>query len=240
MTDQMPDMGALVRPGAALREFRAERGLTLADVSQRTGLPVSTLSKIENGRMELTIEKFLRISLALDVNIADLFGTPTAQYAPGATSRRRSITRRSEGKVVTTKNGEARYQAFDLLNKDLTPLVTQINVRSIEEFGDFHRHDGEEFVYVLEGELAFYSDSYTPAYLEAGDSIYFDSGMGHAYVAVGDAPCRILSVFSTSEDQVKFVQSQSKLDEVVASLRASEQSPQSEDASVRDVALDKS
>src|SRR3546814_10556096 len=67
MTDQMPDMGALVRPGAALREFRAERGLTLAELSQRTGLPVSSLSKIENDKVELTIDKLLRISLALDV-----------------------------------------------------------------------------------------------------------------------------------------------------------------------------
>src|SRR3546814_4226492 len=114
-----------------------------------------------------------------DVCSSDLiFGTPTGQYSPGASSRRRSITRASEGMAVTTRNGEVRYQAYDLLNKDLTPMVAQVHARSIEEFGDFHRHDGEEFVYVLDGELAFYSDSYTPAYLKAGDSIYFDSGMG--------------------------------------------------------------
>src|SRR3546814_18995090 len=90
-TGHIPDMGVLVRPGAALREFRAERGLTLAELSQRTGLPVSSLSKIENDKVELTIDKLLRISLALDVNIADIFGTPTGQYSPGASSRRRSI-----------------------------------------------------------------------------------------------------------------------------------------------------
>src|SRR3546814_17905180 len=119
--------------------------------------------------------------------------------------------------AVTTRNGEVRYQAYDLLNKDLTPMVAQVHARSIEEFGDFHRHDGEEFVYVLDGELAFYSDSYTPAYLKAGDSIYFDSGMGHAYVAFGDVPCRILSVFSTSADQgVNLVKRQSKPVDVVA------------------------
>src|SRR3546814_7235029 len=81
--------------------------------------------------------------------------------------------------AVTTRNGEVRYQAYDLLNKDLTPMVAQVHARSIEEFGDFHRHDGEEFVYVLDGELAFYSDSYTPAYLKAGDSIYFDRSEEH-------------------------------------------------------------
>lgn len=224
MTDRLPEMGALVRPGAVLKGFRLERGLTLAEVSQQTGLPISTLSKIENGKMELTIDKLLRISLALEVNIADIFGTPTAQYAQGGTSRRRSITRGSNGKTVATKNGEVRYHAYDLLNKDLTPMIAEIQARSIEEFGDFHRHDGEEFVLVLEGELAFYSDTYTPSYLKAGDSIYFDSGMGHAYVAVGDEPCRILSIFSTSDAQVvNFMQSQSKLDEAGANSRASEE-----------------
>src|SRR3546814_3832096 len=126
----MPDMVARVRPGVALREFRAERGLTLAELSQRTGLPVSSLSKIENDTVELTIDKLLRISLALDVNIADIFGTPTGHYSPGASSRRRSITRASEGMAVTTRNGEVRYQAYDLLNKDLTPMVAQVPARA--------------------------------------------------------------------------------------------------------------
>lgn len=210
MAEQVPDMGALVRPGSALKGFRLERGLTLAEVGDRTGLPVSTLSKIENGKMELTIDKLLRISLALEINIADLFGTPTNQYAPSGASRRRSITRANEGKCVITGNGEFRYHAYDLLNKDISPLVAEVRARSIEEFGEFHRHEGEEFVYVLEGELAFYSDTYTPAYLKVGDSIYFDSGMGHAYVAVGDEPCRILSMFSTSDAQVvDFMESRS-------------------------------
>ena len=198
----VPSAGSsgLVRPGAALKGFRNEKGLTLAEVGQRTGLPVSTLSKIENGRIETTIEKLLRISLALDVNIADIFGTPDIPSVRPSTSRR-SITRAGEGKSVSTFNGVCHYQAYELLNKGLTPLVAEINARTIEEFGDFHRHDGEEYVHVLEGELIFCSDAYTPAYLKVGDSLYFDSSMGHAYLAGGNANCRILSVFSTPETQ---------------------------------------
>src|SRR3546814_17229062 len=60
MTDQMPDIGALVRPGAALREFRVERGLTLAELSPRSGLPVSSLSPLEHETVEVTIYKLLR------------------------------------------------------------------------------------------------------------------------------------------------------------------------------------
>jgi transcriptional regulator with XRE-family HTH domain len=193
---------SLVKPGPALKGFRTERGLTLADVSQRTGLTASTLSKIENGKMELTIDKLVRISLALEINIADVFGTPTDQYASDENSRRRSITRAGEGKQVSSPSGIFRYQAYDLLNKGITPIVADVTARSLEEFGEFHRHSGEEYIYVLEGELALYSDTYTPAYLNKGDSIYFDSKMGHAYVAVGDSPCRILVTFSSSDAEV--------------------------------------
>ena len=200
MADKTTGAGVLVKPGAALKRLRSERGWTLAELSQKTGFPLSTLSKIENGKMEVTIDKLLRIAVAFEVNIADLFGTPTNQYA-GETSRRRSITRAGEGRTVNSANGLYAYQAYDLLNKSLTPIVAEIHARSLEEFGSFHRHSGEEYVFVIEGELAFYSDTYTPAYLSQGDSIYFDSNMGHAYVAVGDGPCRILSVFSTSESE---------------------------------------
>lgn len=200
---QAPGEGPPVRPGAVLRRYRTERNLTLADVAQRTGLPVSTLSKIENGKMELTIDKLLRITLALDVNAADIFGAPK-QPLPGDASRRRSITRAGEGKVVRSSYGAYVYQAYDLLNKAFTPMVAEITSRTLEEFGEFHRHQGEEFVYVIEGELALYTDTYTPTYLKAGDSIYFDSGMGHAYVAAGDGPCRIMSVFLTPDNETLF------------------------------------
>lgn len=192
----------LLRPGMALRGFRTKQGLTLAEVSQRTGLTASTLSKIENGKMELTVDKLIRISLALEVNVADIFGSPQGQFASGEKARRRSITRASEGQAIKSKNGEYRYQAFDLLSKEMTPMVAEIEARTIEEFGKFHRHPGEEYVHVLEGRLAFYSDTYAPAYLEAGDSIYFDSDMGHAYVKASDERCRILSIFSTLDSRV--------------------------------------
>ena len=193
--------GRLVKPGAALKAFRTERGLTLAELSQKTGLQPSTLSKIENGKIETTIDKLVRISAALGVNIADLFGSPQAQADEAPPSRIRMITRAGEGKSVASPRAVYNYPAFDLLSKNLTPLIVEVRARSLEEFGPYHRHAGQEFVYVLEGELAFYSDTYMPANLKQGDNVYFDSGMGHAYVAAGDKPCRILCVFTTPQNQ---------------------------------------
>lgn len=201
MSASIPNPGSLIKPGAALKAYRTERGMTLADLSQKTGLQPSTLSKIENGKIGTTIDKLLRISLALGVNVADVFASPAQSLATGPASRIRSITRAGEGEMVHSANGEFRYQAYDLLNKGLTPIVADIHARSLDEFGSLHRHAGEELVYVIEGELALYTDTYTPTYLKAGDTVYFDSGMGHAYVAVGDKPCRILSVFLTPQNE---------------------------------------
>lgn len=201
MPNSIPAPDQPIKPGAALKAYRTERGMTLVDLSRKTGLQPSTLSKIENGRIGTTVDKLLRISLALGINAADVFTTSAQSLAAGPTSRIRSITRAGEGEAVQSVSGRFRYQAYDLLNKGLTPVIADIRARSLEEFGALHRHAGEEFVYVIEGELALYTDTYTPAYLKAGDTVYFDSGMGHAYVAVGDKPCRILSVFLTPPNE---------------------------------------
>jgi transcriptional regulator with XRE-family HTH domain len=192
---------ALVAPGSALKTLRTDRGWTLADVSERTGIPTSTLSKVENGKTDLTLDRLLRISVALDVNIADLFGTPSNEFAAGNRGRR-SITRIGEGTVVASPYGQYCYHAQDLLEKRIAPIVVDIRARTLEEFGDYHRHEGEEYLLVLKGQLALYSDTYSPVHLKTGESIYFDSGMGHAYVADGDGPCQILVICASLESAV--------------------------------------
>ena len=63
------------------------------------------------------------------------------------------------------------------------------------------RYD-QEFAFVIEGSVDFYTDLYAPTRLEAGDSIYFDSGMGHAYVKAGPGRCQVLSICSATESQL--------------------------------------
>jgi transcriptional regulator with XRE-family HTH domain len=184
----------LVRPGAALKAVRQERGWSLAEVSRRTGMPISSLSKVENNKMELTLDRLMRISIALEVDAASLFTPPSEQYAQAEATGRRSLTRAGEGKIVDSPIGRYQYLAYDMLNKNSLPLIIDVTARSLEEFGEYNRHPGEELVLVLEGEIDLYTSMYLPMNLKKGDSLYFDSNMGHAYVAVGDGPCRILSI----------------------------------------------
>jgi transcriptional regulator with XRE-family HTH domain len=188
----------MVTPGAALKSLRIARGWTLAEVSERTGVPISTLSKVENGKTELTMDRLLRISVALEVNIADLFRSPAAEAGNGARSRR-SISRADDITAIASTYGDYAYHAQDLLDKQVTPIVAEIRARTLAEFGNYHRHVGEEYVFVLEGELALHTDTYAPAFLKKGDSIYFDATMGHAYLSAGDGPCRLLLICAPGE-----------------------------------------
>lgn len=188
-------------PGEILRALRADRKWTLADVSARTGLTISTLSKIENGRMTLNYDKMMRVATGLNIDIGVLFASPVQQAVARPdvplNGGRRSVTRAGDGRMIETRNLTQHYPAADLLNKQIVPIITEVKARSRAEFGDLLRHPGEEYVLVLEGTLELHSELYAPVRLDAGDSIYFDSSMAHGYVAASDGVCRILSVCST-------------------------------------------
>jgi transcriptional regulator with XRE-family HTH domain len=207
MADQPLPARSVAKPGAALKALRRKHGWTLAEVSRRTGLPTSTLSKIENDKMSLTFDKLARVSAGLHIDIATLFnGDGGAEAHTGATpagaNGRRSITRAGQGKAIETKNYSHLYPAWELLNKSIIPIVAELRARSLEEFGELVRHPGEEYAYVLEGEVDLYTSLYAPVRLKTGDSIYFDSGMGHAYIAASEGPCRVLSLCSAPETQL--------------------------------------
>jgi len=189
------------RPGAAVRALREQRGWTLADVSERTGLSVSTLSKVENDKMSLTYDKLSRISKGLAIDIGQLFTASSASGSAASSkarefSGRRSVSRSGEGSVIDTSNYGHVYPATELLSKQMVPIFGQPKARTLEEFGELLRHSGEEFSVVLEGAVLFHTELYAPVLLQEGDSVYFDSSMGHAYLRVGDGPCRVLTVCS--------------------------------------------
>jgi transcriptional regulator with XRE-family HTH domain len=190
------------RPGAVLKSIRIRREWTLAEVSRRTGFPVSTLSKMENDRVSLTYDKLMRLSAGMGIDISLLFGASTEEATPATTQGRRSVTRSGEGRVIDSPNYLHLYAAAELLNKRLIPIVVEHKARSLEEFGELVRHVGEEFIYVLEGEVDVHTNLYAPVRLKVGDSIYLDSTMAHGYVAAAPGPCRVLAVCSGNENQM--------------------------------------
>jgi transcriptional regulator with XRE-family HTH domain len=181
------------RPGTALKSLRKRNRWTLADVAKRTGIPPSTLSRIENDQISPTYDMLLRLGQGLSIDLSQLLSDAPAEVSseqPG----RRSVNRGVDGEMVPMSNHTLRYLSNDLLNKQMTPILCEYRARSLEEFGPLMRHEGEEFLYVLEGELELHTECYAPLVLKAGESIYFDSRMGHGYVARGTQTCRALSM----------------------------------------------
>ncbi|MGH8129107.1 MAG: helix-turn-helix domain-containing protein, partial [Gammaproteobacteria bacterium] len=201
MVDTSRQGKSSAKPGLALRALRKRKHWTLAEVSARTGLPISTLSKIENGKTSLSYDKLARLSAGLEIDIAQLFEAGTAD-PPSTISGRRIVTRAGTGLAIETENYSHLYPAADLLSKRFIPIVAEPHARSLAEFGELIRHAGEEYAYVLEGTVELHTDLYAPTRLETGDSIYFDSGMGHAYIAVGAGRCRVLSICSATQSQL--------------------------------------
>nr|WP_207791207.1 XRE family transcriptional regulator [Sphingosinicella soli] len=185
-----------------MKQLRTDKAWTLADVSKRTGFPISTLSKIEKGQVSLSYDKLARISTTLDVDIGIFFARSDTQLPQSRAGGRRSIVRKGEGRTIATHSYLNRFLATDLLNKRFVPILGQGFATSIEDFGDMIRHHGEEFCYVLEGALELHTELYAPVRLEAGDAIYFDSRMGHAYISVGEIPCKVLCICSGEESKL--------------------------------------
>lgn len=187
------ERGSIPAPTRAIRQARIAQGLSLRALSARAGLPYSTLSKLENGKMALTYDKLIRLALALNIDLKDLFANAEEASPPVAVGRR-SVTRAGEERDADSKRHSHHYPAADLLGKMMIPIFIDVQARSIDETGGLVRHTGEEFLYVLSGTMELVSDLYAPLPLGPGDSVYFDSGMAHGYVRTSKEPCTILSV----------------------------------------------
>ncbi len=185
--------------GSLLRSLRTGNGWTLKEMSERTSIPVSTLSKVEHDNLTLTYDKLVQLSQKLNIRISDLFAEqPEAPEV--AVTARRSIGRTDDAVRVNTKNYDYHYLCPELRRKRMIPILTHIRAKSAEEFGDLVRHSGEEYIYVLEGRVKVHTEFYDPVILEPGESIYIDSNMGHAYVtADGCEEATVLGVCSSND-----------------------------------------
>jgi transcriptional regulator with XRE-family HTH domain len=196
MADRQSDIASpddLPAPSRAIRDVRTAQGLSLRALSARAGLPYSTLSKLENGKMALTYDKLIRLAQALNVDIRDILANPD-QSAPPVAVGRRSVTRAGEGLDADSEKHLHHYPAAELLGKMMIPIIIDVQARSVDELGGLVRHGGEEYLYVLSGSMELHSDLYAPLTLGPGDSVYFDSGMAHGYVRTSAEPCSVLAV----------------------------------------------
>lgn len=188
--------------GGLLRSLRKRRGWTLKQMSEHSGIPLSTLSKVEHDRLSLTYDKLLQLSQRLQLSMSELFAEQDGSAEPAVTARR-SIGRIDDAIRVTTANYDYYYLCPELRRKRMIPVLTRVRAKSIEEFGELVRHSGEEYIHVLEGRAEVHTEFYDPIVLEAGEAVYIDSNMGHAYIAAeGCEEVLLLGVCSSADGQL--------------------------------------
>jgi transcriptional regulator with XRE-family HTH domain len=196
MTPNHPTIGSL------LRSLRARNDWTLREMSERCGIPVSTLSKVEHDRLTLSYDKLLKLSQRLNIRMSEMFAEAETGADPSVMARR-SIGRLEDAVRVTTPNYDYHYLCPELRRKRMIPVLARVRAKTPEEFGDLVQHSGEEFIHVLEGTVEVHTEYYDPVLLKAGESVYLDSNMGHAYtVAEGCDEVLLLGVCSSSDEQL--------------------------------------
>ncbi|PSL15695.1 helix-turn-helix domain-containing protein [Shimia abyssi] len=184
----VPEDGAAL--GRSVRDARRAKGWTLEETGRIAGIGRSTLSKIENNQTRPSFEIVRRLTQALDMNPPQLF----VQSGQSGVTGRRDFTPKGGGEVRETPTYHHELLCAELASKRMLPYVATIKARDVSEFDTWIRHSGEEFMYVLSGDLTFFSEHYRPLPMTAGDSVYYDSAMGHGCISTSDEDAQVLWV----------------------------------------------
>lgn len=172
--------------GERVKQLRTEHGMTLKQVSSASGISVSTLSKLENGQTGLSLDNVILLAAAFGMPVSILLNDA------GTVSGEVSVSR-----AAGPYDHDVDQLDFKVLHDDLpgqSNVFWRVRVKShsLEAFGPYHAHPGEEFFYVLVGRVKLFLQGREPIILKTGDSVLFDSSLEHAYVSMGKTDAQIL------------------------------------------------
>lgn len=165
--------------GARLRSARHARGWTLEELAARAQMSVSTLSRLESGKRQASLELLVPLTRQLGVRIDDLVAAPTVDPRV-----RRSVIHR-DGMVIAPLAPEG--SAVNTYKITYSPDPTRC--------AELRVHDGYEWLYVLSGRLRLRLGE-QDLVLSRGEAAEFDTRIPHAMGAAGNRPAQILSIFN--------------------------------------------
>jgi len=188
------DKEIIVKVGESIKAIRKKKGLSLKDLAQRTGLDAELLTEIENGEVSPPLGTIIKVAKALD--------TKMGYFISGGEDLPYTIMRKDDRKLVsrfnTGKSDRYGYEFSSLApykrNRHMEPLIVNLEPSDIEE--ERSTHDGQEFIYVLEGTMEVRLEEEVHL-LEPGDAIYYDSTVPHLVKCHGKDTTKILAVLYT-------------------------------------------
>lgn len=186
------------RIGKKVRLIRESRKLSIDDVSERTNLSAAGIESIEKGELIPGLTPLIKIARVLGVRLGT-FMDDQENLGPvlvrGADERdKKSVTRFSERNNAVSSDLDFYSLAQNKADRHMEPFVIDIYPQS-EEDVKLSSHEGEEFIYVLSGnvEIIYGKDKYE---LQPGDSIYYDSIVAH-HLHSHEGKAKILAVVYT-------------------------------------------
>ncbi|MBU2665518.1 cupin domain-containing protein [Actinoplanes bogorensis] len=173
--------------GPRLRAIRQRNGATLAALSVASGIPVSTLSRLEKGHRLPTLEQVLALAAAHAVSVDDLLdGPPTGD----ARVHLRPVTRNGKTLIPLTRRPGG-IQAYKLILPGEGPPATPAP----------NTHDGYEWLYVLNGTLRLVLGD-QEMLLTPGQAAEFDTRAPHWFGAAGSQPAEILALLGVQGERM--------------------------------------
>lgn len=178
------------RLGERIREAREMRGLTLEDLSSRSGVSVDGLERVEANRAIPPLGQLVRLGKALEMKMG---------YFLSAGVDKPMCVVRSDARPKVARHGKQRSEQYGYVYESLAPekinrlMEPFLVTLTPTEFGEFSSHDGQEFLFVLEGAIRVQVGKEVEV-LHPGDSIYYDSSHPHLVKCHGSRPAKILAV----------------------------------------------
>jgi len=177
-------MEELDRVGRRLREARIAKGLTLEAVASRSGMSVSTLSRLESGKRQATLALLIPVTRQLGIRIDDLIRPESADPRV-----RRPAVRRN-GMIIAP-----------LTLEDSPVSAYKVTYPPRDELPALRTHDGFEWLYVLSGRLRLRLGE-QDLVLARGEAAEFDTRIPHAMSAVGSRPAEVISIFNAEGERI--------------------------------------
>lgn len=179
--------------GDRIRRVREKRCLTIRDLSSRTGIDVDILERIESSKIIPALGQLARLGKALDMKMGYFI-------SPGI-DKLMTVVRKDERQPIS-RYGETKSMLYGYFYESLAPekadrlmepFIVTLVPTNVEEFST---HAGQEFLYVLEGEMKVQVGDRID-FLKSGDAVYYDSNQPHLVRCVGTTVTKILAVLYT-------------------------------------------
>ncbi len=186
-----------LRVGEKIRELRESKGLSLQDMAIRTGYSSALLSQVENHFISPPLGGLIKIAKALEVKVGTFFGDePRESYAIVRKDERKHISRFASKEGVSYGYS---YESlgFDKKDRQMEPFLVTLEPATVKS-EKLSSHDGEEFIFVLEGEMEAILGDHKDV-LHPGDCIYYDSTIPHKVQCHREVATKILAVIWTPE-----------------------------------------